>query len=130
MLEGMSASCVINIESAENVVMIPSAAIQESRGSVFVYTETDSDGNPTGEVEVETGLSNGSYVEITSGLSEGDTVYYTVTESDSSSSSSGGMGGMSGMGGSGGDMPTGGGSSSGGPGGSGGRGGSGGDPSN
>ncbi|MCD7756962.1 MAG: hypothetical protein LUH45_02135 [Clostridiales bacterium] len=48
---------------------------------------------------METGLSTSSQVEITSGLSEGDTVYYNVTESDATSDETsmsdmfGGMGG-------------------------------------
>ena len=59
-------------------------------------------------VEVEVGLSNDRYVEITSGLSEGDTVYYT--ESESFGNLFGNMGGMNFGGGdrgsqSGGEMP-------------------------
>ena len=58
---------------------------------------------------METGLSNSSQVEITSGLSEGDTVYYQETTSSSSSDDimifgdgsdmSGGPGGNDGNGG-------------------------------
>lgn len=80
---GMSASTTINIEESKDVITIPVLALQESQGSSFVYTKKDSDGNLSGEVEVETGLSNGTTVEITSGLSEGDTVYYLKTESES-----------------------------------------------
>ncbi|MCD7843361.1 MAG: HlyD family efflux transporter periplasmic adaptor subunit, partial [Clostridiales bacterium] len=57
MLSGMSASVVIQTGSTENAVLIPVAALQEEDGSTFVYTEADEDGNLSGEVEVETGLS-------------------------------------------------------------------------
>ena len=86
MLIGMSASAVINISEAENAVLIPINALQESGDKTFVYTEKDSEGNLSGEVEVETGLSNGSQVEITSGLSNGDAVYYLKTTSDNEDS--------------------------------------------
>ena len=48
-------------------------------------------------VQVETGMQNDDYIEILSGLSEGDVVLYTST--DNSSSSMFGMMGMGGMGG-------------------------------
>lgn len=95
---GMSASTTINIEEVTDVVTIPVIALQESHGSSFVYTEKDDQGNLSGEVEVETGLSDGGTVEIKSGLSKGDTVYYQKTESDSETSEfqmGGGMGGES-----------------------------------
>jgi len=121
---GMSASATITIEQAENIVTLPASAIQEMGNRVFVYTEMNSETNElSGEVEVETGLSDGNNVEITSGLSEGDTVYYLVitASSDSSTSSEatmidmgGGMGGSEMQGGGerpsdGGNMPEGGG---------------------
>ena len=70
-------------------------------------------------VQVETGVSDDSYIEITSGLQEGDTVaYLRAASSESGSMMMGGMpgnmgGGMSGGGG----MPSGGGPGGGGPGG-------------
>jgi len=85
MFLGMTASATINISQVENAVLIPVSAIQESSGRVFVYTEKDNDGNLSGEVEIETGISDGSQVEVTSGLSEGDTVYYLRSESTESS---------------------------------------------
>lgn len=88
MLEGMSASCVITVEEADDTILIPSAAISESGGQTYVYTSKESDGTLSGKTTVSTGLSNGSQVQITSGLEEGDTVYYQITTSDSSSSDS------------------------------------------
>ena len=123
MLLGMSASATIHVSEAEDAVLIPVDALQEKGDSTFVYTKKDSDGSLSGEVEVETGISNGSQVEITSGLEEGDTVYYLKAESsDSSSNMPGGMdgqgGGMPDM--NGGEAPSGGQAPSGGPGGDGG----------
>ena len=88
MLSGMSASAVIYIEKAENVLLIPSAAIQEKEGKAYVYTQKDDDGTLSGETEVTTGLSDGSQVQITEGLSEGDTVYYELFSSNDSGSDS------------------------------------------
>lgn len=91
---GMNASATIKVEDAEDILLIPSAALQERGDSTFVYTGQSEDGTLTDEVEVETGLSDGSNVEITSGLSEGDTVYYTRTISDSQSGDMQGFGGF------------------------------------
>ena len=125
MLLGMSASATIHVNEAEDAVLIPVDALQEKGDSTFVYTEKDSDGNLSGEVEVETGISNGSQVEITSGLEEGDTVYYLKAESSDTNSGQNMPGGMDGQGGmpdmNGGEAPSGGQApSGGGPGGDGG----------
>ena len=96
MKEGMNASAAITIEKRENVVTIPVNALQERGTKVFVYTQTDSEGNLTGEQEVTTGLSDGSTVEITEGLSEGDKVYYQRLGNVSGQNNSQGFGGMEG----------------------------------
>lgn len=125
MLLGMSASATIHVNEVEDAVLIPVDALQEKGNSTFVYTKKDSDGNLSGEVEVETGISNGSQVEITSGLEEGDTVYYLKAESSDTSSGQNMPGGMEGQGSmpdmNGGEAPSGGQApSGGGPGGDGG----------
>ena len=89
---GMNASATIKVEDKQDILLIPSAALQERGDSMFVYTGQSEDGTLQDEVEVETGLSDGSNVEITSGLSEGDTVYYTRSEGDSQSGGFGGFG--------------------------------------
>lgn len=109
MKQGMNASATITIDSRENVVTIPVNALQEEGSKVFVYTEQDDEGNLSGEKEVTTGLSDGTTVEITDGLEEGETVYYNKTGNTNSSSGSDGFsGGDGGNGGPGGDMPSGG----------------------
>ena len=101
---GMTASASISIDEAKDAVLIPLDALQEKGGKTFVYTQKDSDGNLSGEVEVETGLSNGNKVEITSGLESGDTVYYLKTTSSAGSNSQQDMQG--GPGGNGGEAPS------------------------
>ena len=69
---GLSVSIDIVIESAENVLTVPVAAVVESGGRSLV-TRLRPDGL-TEVVEVQTGLSDGLRVAILSGLSEGDQV--------------------------------------------------------
>lgn len=108
MLQGMSASATIQVDESENAILIPVSALQERGNTTFVYTQADDDGNLSGETEVETGLSNGSQVEITSGLEEGATVYYLRVEKDNEERNMGGMPGGDGTSNRG-DMPPGGG---------------------
>lgn len=108
LLPGMNVDCVINVASAENVLAIPSEALQ--RGNI-VYVQGDktdeNDKAPEGfhSVDVETGTSDAQYIEITSGLNEGDTVYTSMqgsgleaqgSEENAMGGMNGGMGGMSG----------------------------------
>ncbi|WP_050642451.1 MULTISPECIES: HlyD family efflux transporter periplasmic adaptor subunit [Clostridia] len=81
---GMSVSATIQIDESEDAVLIPINALQEKGNRTFVYTGTDEDGNPTGETGVETGLSDGSQVEIISGLKSGDIVYYLKADGSDS----------------------------------------------
>ena len=108
MLEGMSADALITIEGKDNALLVPSDAVHQTSSTSYVYTSYDEENKEFGDmVEVVTGLSNGSYTEITSGLSEGDTVYYQESDDDSNPFGNGGFGGdMGGFGG--GGMPSGG----------------------
>ena len=123
LLPGMSVDATIELASAEDVLAIPSAAL--NRGDTVLVTadspsaangtlveSTTEDGEDYYSVEVTTGVSGDDYIEIVSGLQEGDTVVYIPTSS--SSSEMGMMGGM--PGGMGGGMPSGGGGMGGGPG--------------
>lgn len=86
MLSGMSASASITIESVENALIIPLDALKQTSSTAYVYTSYDEESGTLGDMkEVEIGISNSSYVEITSGLSEGDVVYYQEKKSSSSS---------------------------------------------
>ena len=132
LLPGMSVDATITLDSAEDVLAIPSAAL--NRGDTVLITAdspsaagaeaqqpedgTDAETSAGGgdaetagdessqyvSVQVTTGISDDSYIEITSGLQEGDTVVYIPTTSSDSD-----MGMMGGMPGGGGGMPGGGG---------------------
>ena len=78
---GMSATCEIIIERAENVVAVPVEAIQTSDEGKYVIV-VNSDGS-TSNVSVETGISNDAYTEIKSGISEGTTVQMTESSENS-----------------------------------------------
>ncbi len=115
MLAGMNASAVIILSTEENVLCIPENALVEDGGSVYVYTTYDESSDTLGGlVEVTCGISDGTNVEILSGLEEGDDYYYSILDvvnysSSYSSSGSGSFsinsllggstGGMGGMGG-------------------------------
>ena len=125
LLPGMSVDATIELASAENVLAIPSAAL--NRGNTVLVTadspsavngtlveSTTEGGEDYYSVEVTIGVNGDDYIEVTSGLQEGDTVAYIPTSS-SSDNMFGMMGGMpGGMGG--GGMPGGGGGMGGGPG--------------
>lgn len=69
---GMSASCTVILEKAENVIAVPIAAVQ-TKGEEEYVVVVNSDGT-TENVTIETGLSNDSYVEIKSGLTGNEQV--------------------------------------------------------
>ena len=84
MRTGMSVTAVITVDEKKDILLLPVAALQESGGRVFVYTEQDEKTlELSGEVEVITGLSDGEKVEIVQGPEEGKTVFYKVTANDS-----------------------------------------------
>ena len=124
---GMNVDAEIVLSSADDVLAIPSLAVNRGN-TVLITADSPSAVNaldqeaPEGYVyvSVETGVSDDSYIEITSGLQDGDTVAYLRAASSSSDFMMGNMPGGD-MGGQGGGMPGGGGMTSGGP--SGGRGG-------
>jgi multidrug efflux pump subunit AcrA (membrane-fusion protein) len=89
MLAGMTASAAITVSDAKDVIKLPINALQERGSKTYVYTKYDEEsGELSGEVEIETGLSDGDYVEVVSGLTDGDEVYFMRTGNSSSSSSS------------------------------------------
>lgn len=96
MLAGMSASATIQVEESQDALLIPVSAVWEKGDQTFVYTKQDDEGNLSGETQVQTGLSDGEQVEITEGLSEGDTVYYLRSQNDESSTDDAMQGGAMG----------------------------------
>ena len=76
MLDGMNASVVVH-RGSRSALLIPSAAVHDRGSRSYVYTALDNKtGKPIGEVQVETGISDGENVEILNGLAEGQTVFY------------------------------------------------------
>ena len=71
---GMSATCTVTIDKKENCLCVPISAvtINEDERYVIVKDENGEESKRT----VETGVSDANYVEIISGLSEGEKVYY------------------------------------------------------
>lgn len=82
MLVGMTADVDVRIEGTENALIIPVDALHQNSASYYVYTGYDeTQKRYTGRTEVTIGMQNDDDVEITSGLKEGDTVYYTEADS-------------------------------------------------
>lgn len=112
LLPGMNVDAYVILANVENAVAIPADALQ--RGNVVYVlnsSPTIKSGNYNSEgisdrvknrvpdgftaINVETGISNANFIEIKSGLQEGDEVY--VSESTSTNTMNfGGMGGMGG----------------------------------
>ena len=85
LLPGMNVDAAITLESASDVLAIPAGALNRGN-TVLVTADSPSAANGTamegGEyysVPVEIGASDSSYIEIVSGLQEGDTVAYIPT---------------------------------------------------
>lgn len=83
-LPGMQVTVTIPEEEADNVVILNRDALSFGRGN-SAYVLMKNDAGEMEEVSVELGVENDSFVEIKSGLSEGDIVYVVVENSDASS---------------------------------------------
>lgn len=114
---GMGITCTITISDEKDALCVPIEAVKEDSDSKK-YVEKINDDGTTSKVTIETGISNDNYVQVLSGLSEGDKVQIvkTITEDSSTSSASnsknsgrGSFGGEDGKPGAmGGQMPSGG----------------------
>lgn len=81
MLTGMTASVRRAVEERDDTVVIPAAALNEDASGVFVYTGYDKRSDElTDPVYVTTGPSDGTSVEILSGISAGDVYYYRYAD--------------------------------------------------
>ena len=82
MLSGMNASVKITTGVSGTVPTVPAAAVVFDAGKSWLYTgyneKTDTLTDP---VEIQTGLSDGSLVELLSGLPEGSSFYYRYADS-------------------------------------------------
>lgn len=93
---GMSVSCTIIIKEEKDVISVPIDAVYTNSDGNKYVVKVNLDGT-TEEVIVETGIANEKYVQITSGLTTGDTIQIEteITEDakTSSSKSNSGFGG-------------------------------------
>lgn len=75
MLAGQSATAIFAIETVENVLIVPVAALVADGSETVIYTGKSGE-TLTKPVTVTTGVSDGEFVELLSGLAEGKTYYY------------------------------------------------------
>ncbi|HEX7858944.1 MAG TPA: efflux RND transporter periplasmic adaptor subunit [Verrucomicrobiae bacterium] len=68
---GVSARAEVIITNLQNVISVPLQAVTTRRGKPVVYVVDGDDSNP---VDVQVGLYNTKFIEITSGLKEGDRI--------------------------------------------------------
>jgi RND family efflux transporter MFP subunit len=91
---GMTANLTIEVERRDNVLLIPTRAVQ-TKGNQKIVTVQLKGQSVTKVVAV--GLSNDTYVEITDGLQEGDVV--VINQTTTKSTTTGGGIGIPGIGG-------------------------------
>lgn len=84
---GMSASCSITLEKAENVVSVPIEAVQTKNNEKYVVVKNN-DGT-TNATTITTGISNDAYVEVTSGLTGNEVIEMTVQTTNSNTNQRG-----------------------------------------
>lgn len=71
---GMTANVSFIVAGKRGVVLIPNAAVRIERGeSMVLRPATAKDGAPVSQ-SIRTGITDGKYIEVLEGLSEGDTV--------------------------------------------------------
>lgn len=80
MFAGLGADVVLSAGVAEDVVTVPTTAVKGSIATGIVWVQ-DAAGEAE-EREVKLGLNDGSFVEITEGLAEGDMILEFVPGSD------------------------------------------------
>jgi len=101
--QGMTAQVAVIVQTATNVLQLPSAAITTT-GSISTVKELAADGTQK-TTPVTLGLVGTTYTEISSGLSEGQKVVEPTASVSASSGSSPVGGGFPGGGGFGGGAP-------------------------
>lgn len=99
LLPGMNIEAVITVSEAKNVLAVPATAVNRGN-TVYVKGEKENENDKAPEgfktVQVEIGISNDSFVEILSGLLEGDIVYVTPLSGGEQQMMMPGMSGMPG----------------------------------
>jgi len=75
---GMTANLTITTAKQDNVLLVPNSALLP-KGAGHSVKLVSADGKSTSEVDVQTGLTDGTNTEITAGLKAGDKVMTTPT---------------------------------------------------
>ncbi|CAN5232641.1 HlyD family efflux transporter periplasmic adaptor subunit [soil metagenome] len=81
---GMTASAIIQTDKKDNVLKVPTTAIQTTDG---VSTVDVMKNGQVSSVEVETGIADDTYTEIISGLTEGEEIVTSTSNSATATSS-------------------------------------------
>ena len=68
----MTASVTIFLEKREGVLAVPAKAVQREGGRTVVYVDADGRAEPR---EIKAGWRDGQWIEVASGLQEGETVF-------------------------------------------------------
>lgn len=75
MRSGMTANVVFNVSEKDNILLVPSEAIQQANnGQSFVLKAGATKNDKPQTVTVQTGLTDGKQTEVVSGLNEGDKI--------------------------------------------------------
>ena len=81
MLPGMQASAFLTLDTAQNVLCVPAAALGEENGEPVLYTALDPDtGTPTAPLSVTLGTADADYTQILTPLPSNTTIYYPYYE--------------------------------------------------
>ena len=76
MLPGMYCSAFITLNTVEDVLCVPVAALSQDEENTIIYTGYNEESGLTSPVIVTIGVSDGENVQILSGLNPGETCYY------------------------------------------------------
>ena len=78
MIDGMSATASLELQTKEDIPCIPVAALAQQGAQTVVFTALDKEtGEPANPVPVTLGISDGIHAEILEGLKPGDSYYYS-----------------------------------------------------
>jgi HlyD family secretion protein len=102
---GMNANVTIAVVSKDNAIVIPVEALVESNSKKYVRVQDTSDATNSGNsnstsngkmVEITTGIETINYIEVTNGVTEGQTILVQLPSSSSSTNTRNSMGGPGG----------------------------------
>jgi HlyD family secretion protein len=89
LMSGMNVDVEIMISQNENTLVIPIEAVSKIGGKYVVMVK-DEEGNIIAS-EIEVGIITDSNIEVIGGLSQGNSIYYTVTEGATTANINGGI---------------------------------------